>query len=86
MIEVVAGDTNPANNVMSTPITILSTTGPSTDLNGDGKVDMKDVAIIAAAFGTKDGDARWNAIADVNMDGIVNLFDVALVAKDFWKQ
>ena len=86
MIEVMAGDTNPANNAMSKPITILSATGPSTDLNGDGKVDMKDVAIIASAFGTKDGDARWNAIADVSMDGIVNLFDVALVAKDFWKQ
>jgi len=85
-IEVVPGDTDSANNAKSKPITILSATGPNTDLNGDGKVDMKDIAVVAQAFGTKEGDARWNSMADVNLDGVVNLFDVALVAKDFWKQ
>jgi len=85
-IELMPGDTDPANNAMNKPITILSTTGPSTDLDGDGKVDLKDIAIVAAAFGTKDGDARWNAIADVNLDGVVNMTDLGLVARDFWKK
>ena len=85
-IELLPGDTDPANNAMSKPITIISATGPSTDIDGDGKVDMNDIAIVAAAFGAKEEDARWNAAADVNLDGVVNLFDVALVARDFWKQ
>ena len=63
-----------------------STTGPMTDIDGDGKVNMKDIAIVAHAFGTHEGDGRWNPLADVNGDGYVNLFDIALVAKDFGKQ
>jgi len=85
-IELLPGDTDPDNNAMNKPITILSLTGPSTDLNGDGKVDMKDIATVAAAFGTREGHARWNAMADVNLDGVVNMMDLGLVARDFWKQ
>ncbi len=84
--QLLPGDTDPANNVMSKQITIISPTGPTTDLDGDGKVNMADIAIGAAAFGTKDGDSRWDAIADVNLDGVVDIWDIALVAKDFWKQ
>jgi hypothetical protein len=63
-----------------------STTGPMTDINGDGKVNMKDIALVAHAFGTREGDDRWDPLADVNGDGYVNIFDIALVAKDFWKR
>jgi hypothetical protein len=85
-IGLLPGDTDPANNAMSKPITIMSTTGPSTDLDGDGKVDMKDVALVAAAFGTKEQHARWNPMADVNLDGVINMMDLGLVARDFWKK
>ncbi len=53
------------------------------DLNNDGKVDMIDVAIAAKAFGTKPGDARWNAVVDVNKDGQIDMRDIALIAKNF---
>jgi hypothetical protein len=46
---------------------------------------MLDVQIIAAAFGTRPGEPRWNPVADVNKDGKVDLFDVALVASNFGK-
>ena len=85
-IALLPGDTDPANNEMSKEIRILSPTGPSTDLDGNGKVDMEDIAVVALAFGAKEGDTRWNAGADVNPDAVINLFDVAMVAKDFWKQ
>ena len=83
---VVPFDIDPDNNSKIKPITIMSTSGPMTDINGDGKVNMKDIAIVAQAFGTHKEDGRWNPLADANGDGYVNLFDIALVAKDFWKQ
>jgi len=59
------------------------------DINGDGKVDMKDVALVAAAFGTYPGHPRWNPDADITgptylvPDNKVNMRDVSLVAKNF---
>jgi uncharacterized protein (DUF2141 family) len=55
------------------------------DVNGDGKVDMKDIAIVAAAFGSTPSSPRWDPRADVNGDGKVNMLDVAIVASNFGK-
>lgn len=52
------------------------------DLNGDCKVDILDIATIAVAFDTVDGDARWNAEADLNGDGRVDIVDVAMAASN----
>ena len=53
------------------------------DLNLDGKIDMKDIAIVAKPFGTRPGDPLWNAVADVNKDGKVDMKDISIVAKEF---
>jgi PKD repeat protein len=59
------------------------------DINGDGKVDMKDVAVVAAAFGSYPGHPRWNPDADITgpaylvPDDKVDMRDVSLVAKNF---
>ena len=53
------------------------------DLNRDGKVDGKDLAIAAKAFGTKPGHERWRWIADVNGDNKVDGKDIAALAKRF---
>lgn len=55
------------------------------DVNGDGKVDMKDIAIVAKAFGTVPGDPRWNPEADINGDDKVDMKDIALIARNFGK-
>jgi len=55
------------------------------DLNGDNKVDVRDVSIVALAFGSYPGHARWNPVADVNKDRKIDVRDVALVAKNFGK-
>ena len=80
---VVPSDTDPANNEKSRPLTVISPTGPDTDLNGDGRVDMVDIAMVAHAFGTHEGDPRWIPQADINGDGRVDMVDVATVARDF---
>jgi thermitase len=55
------------------------------DLNHDGKVDVKDVAAAAAAFGSYPGQPRWNPTADVNQDGKIDIRDIAFIAKNFGK-
>jgi hypothetical protein len=55
------------------------------DLNNDGRVDMRDIAIVAYAFGSYPGQPRWNPQADINQDGKVDMVDVALVAMNFGK-
>lgn len=63
------------------------------DIDGDGKVtDMKDIAIVAKAFGSTPGSPNWNPIADitgpVNLvpDGRIDMRDISLVARHFLEQ
>jgi len=55
------------------------------DVNRDGKVDLRDISIVAIAFGSYPGHPRWNLIADINQDGKIDLRDIALVARNFGK-
>jgi hypothetical protein len=55
------------------------------DLNGDGKVDIKDISIVALAFGSYPSHPRWNPIADVYQDSKIDIRDIALIAKNFGK-
>lgn len=56
------------------------------DLNQDGKVDMRDIAIVAMAYGSTIGSPNWNPLADLNADGFVDMRDLAIVAKHFGEQ
>lgn len=56
---------------------------PYGDLNFDGKVNMRDVARVTAAFGSYPGHERWDREADINRDGRINIEDVAKVARYF---
>lgn len=53
------------------------------DVNSDGNVDMQDIGIVAAAFGTVTGDPRWNFRTDVNFDGQIDLMDLGSIARNF---
>jgi hypothetical protein len=59
---------------------VLATVG---DVNGDGKVDMKDVALVAHSFGSTPSDPTWNEACDLNSDGVINMIDIAIVASHF---
>ena len=60
----------------------LIPTGPG-DLNGDRRVNMRDIALVARAFGSSPGIPNWNPIADINGDEKVNMRDIGWVAKYF---
>jgi hypothetical protein len=76
-------DDNLTNNVLQSPSTIAVRIFG--DMNGDSKVDVGDVAIVAQAFGSNPTRPRWDPDADLNGDGIIDVTDIALVAKNFGK-
>jgi hypothetical protein len=55
------------------------------DVNMDKKVDMRDISLIAIAFGSYQGHPRWNILADENEDGTIDMRDVALTCRNFGK-
>jgi len=73
-------DINGATSNLTGTITVSTLVG---DLNGDGKVDIKDIAIVSKAYGSQLGDPNWNPVADVNGDGKVDIKDVAIVASHY---
>jgi hypothetical protein len=56
------------------------------DVNNDGQVNMIDLSIVAAAFGSKSTDTRWNSAADIDNNGIVNIVDINIVAVEYGKK
>jgi len=53
------------------------------DIDMDGKIDIVDLATVAASFGSCMGQPNYNPYADVDMDGTVNIQDLATVAFNF---
>ena len=54
-------------------------------VNADRKVDMKDIAAIAKAFGSKTGDPLYNPNYDIDDNGKIDMKDIAVAAKNFGK-
>jgi hypothetical protein len=53
------------------------------DLNDDGVIDVFDLDIVVAAFGSSPGSPNWNPDADVNGDLQVDLVDYLIVRENF---
>ncbi len=59
------------------------------DINHDLRVDMRDVARAAKAFGSYPGSPNWNPHADITgstymvPDGVVDMRDIGAIAKNF---
>ena len=61
-------------------VTLPVITMYSGDLNSDGVIDIADVTLMAAAFGTSNGDQAYSETADINSDGTVNVLDLSILA------
>jgi len=57
----------------------------SGDINGDGKVDWKDLRIFALAYGSSEGEPAYVAEADFNSDGTINWKDLRVLALNYGK-
>ncbi len=73
-------------------VQVQNITTPIYDINGDGKVDIKDIAQVAKAYGSVPGDPNWDPQADITgptqgvPDGKVDVRDIAMVAKHFGEE
>ena len=77
-------ESNLTNNMMEASVTIkIRIFG---DINGDDKVDITDVGLVAKAFGSNSARPRWNSTCDLNGDGRVDIQDVARVARNFGRR
>jgi hypothetical protein len=56
------------------------------DVNNDNRVDLKDLGLMADAFGSTPADMKWNDAADLNCDGKVDKKDQELLAANINKR
>jgi heme/copper-type cytochrome/quinol oxidase subunit 2 len=58
----------------------------SGDVNGDFDVDIFDIVRMAAVYGIKKPDPRYDPNSDLNDDGDINIFDIVLAAGNYGKK
>ena len=80
-VTVLPDETYPADNNVTCSVAVkVKMVG---DVNGDGCVDIGDIAMAALAYGSYPCHPRWNNQADVNRDGRVDIQDLAVIAQRF---
>ena len=62
---------------------ITTSASPTPDFDGDNHVGFSDFLIFASAFGSRKGDAKYNAAQDLNSDGSVDFTDFLIFAQSF---
>jgi hypothetical protein len=72
--------------VMILVVPIRANTTSLGDVNGDGRVDLKDLVIVAKAYGSSMGNSNWNVNADIDGDGTVSYRDVAILQAYFGQE
>jgi hypothetical protein len=73
-----------AQDVTSDPVTV--TVGAAElvgDINGDSKVDLDDLILLGAAWGTSTGETGYSAAADINSNGVIDIDDLILLGANW---
>jgi len=73
---------HPARNRLVEGLSAFASVDIPGDVNGDGKVDCIDIAIVKASFGKTKGSPGFDVRADMNMDCVVNIKDLAYVSQN----
>jgi hypothetical protein len=76
----VSNETDMADNTFIGNQTSVTIPG---DLNGDFKVGLGDLVILAQAYGSKLGDAKWSPNADIDDTGVIGLSDLVILAQHY---
>ncbi|MEM3770360.1 MAG: CARDB domain-containing protein [Candidatus Bathyarchaeia archaeon] len=73
-------EANTANNIFIDGNVTIKIIG---DINGDGAVNLTDLELWDAAYGSKPGDQNWNPQADINGDNVVDKEDGILIIQNY---
>ncbi len=79
-VEPLPSETDIDNNALSDVFVYISVVG---DINGDGRVDMKDIGYMARRFLVSQTDGLWDANSDINDDGKIDMKDIGVAARHF---
>lgn len=79
----VPGETDLADNSLTDGFFRITIPG---DINGDFKVDHKDLLLLAGAYGSPIGEPRYVPEADVDNDGKVDHKDLLILAGNYGKE
>jgi hypothetical protein len=83
-VRVVARDRRFQSASSETAISIAPGDGSAVgDVDGDGDVDLTDLALLLTAFGACAGDGAYNAGADFNASGCIELSDLAVLLTNY---
>jgi len=52
-----------------------------TDVDGNGIIDIKDLALVSSAYNSRTGSSNYKSILDLNNDGIIDIYDLIRVSK-----
>ena len=77
---VVPDEIDTADNVYTDGTVMVTIPG---DVNGDGTVDIYDLALVGEAYGTMKGDPGHNPNADISCDGVIDIYDLAINGKNY---
>jgi subtilase family serine protease len=78
----VHGETSLSDNTFKDGWVLVTIPG---DINGDRKVDLKDVFAVGKAYGSVIGDSRYKPNLDINGDGKIDLKDYFTACKNYGK-
>jgi hypothetical protein len=78
--DLVGGETNIVDNTLVNGTLHIRHIG---DINGDNKVDMKDIGSVCRIFGVFQGNPLFSAVCDINNDGKIDMKDIGVACKYF---
>jgi hypothetical protein len=78
----VPGETDTADNNFTDGMVYVGVPG---DVDGNHKVNVIDILMVAKAFGTNSQSSNWNPNMDVDCNNKVDVIDILITAKNFGK-
>jgi hypothetical protein len=56
------------------------------DSNHDGKINYRDLFLLARAYGSAPNEPNWNPYVDFNDDKIVDCFDLTILKENYGRK
>jgi len=81
VVDVVPGEVDTVDNVYIDGVIHALWLLP--DIDGDGRIAMRDIGTVARAYGSYPGHLRWKRYADFNSDEIIDMKDIGISARAF---